>query len=164
MTQKCDSVMFCLSKGLGAPVGSMIVGSREFIERARVYRKMFGGGMRQVGVLAAAGLIALEKSPASPARGSRQCEASRRRHRQNSGPRKLTPPPCAAISSSSIAKLAGFTAVEFCDALHPKGVWAQDTALYSVRLVTHCDVNRSDMDRALTEIRAVVQKQQGRSA
>src|SRR5262249_51233465 len=57
MTKKVDSVMFCLSKGLGAPVGSMIVGSKEFIERARVYRKMFGGGMRQVGVVAAAGLI-----------------------------------------------------------------------------------------------------------
>jgi len=63
MTQKVDSVMFCLSKGLGAPVGSMVLGSKEFIERARIYRKLFGGGMRQVGVLAAAGLIALEKSP-----------------------------------------------------------------------------------------------------
>jgi len=63
MTRNVDSVMFCLSKGLGAPVGSMILGSREFIDRARVYRKMFGGGMRQVGVIAAAGLIALEKSP-----------------------------------------------------------------------------------------------------
>src|SRR5256885_13313959 len=58
-----DSVMFCLSKGLGAPVGSMVVGSNAFIEKARVYRKMFGGGMRQVGVLAAAGRIALEESP-----------------------------------------------------------------------------------------------------
>src|SRR5690349_6095515 len=56
-----DSVMFCLSKGLCAPVGSMIAGSREFIERARAVRKLFGGGMRQVGVLAAAGLVALEK-------------------------------------------------------------------------------------------------------
>src|ERR1700751_1235697 len=63
MTRNVDSVMFCLSKGLGSPVGSMILGSREFIERARVYRKMFGGGMRQVGVIAAAGLIALENSP-----------------------------------------------------------------------------------------------------
>src|SRR5438105_10149487 len=58
-----DSVMFCLSKGLGAPVGSMVVGSHAFIEKARIYRKMFGGGMRQVGVLAAAGRIALEESP-----------------------------------------------------------------------------------------------------
>src|SRR5712671_2683798 len=58
-----DSVMFCLSKGLGAPVGSMVVGSHPFIEKSRIYRKMFGGGMRQVGVLAAAGRIALEESP-----------------------------------------------------------------------------------------------------
>src|SRR4029077_6417953 len=63
ITSKFDSVMFCLSKGLGAPVGSMLVGSRQFIEKARVYRKLFGGGMRQAGILAAAGLIALEKSP-----------------------------------------------------------------------------------------------------
>ena len=63
MTRQADSVMFCLSKGLGAPVGSMIVGTRAFIEKGRVYRKMFGGGMRQAGVIAAAGLIALEKSP-----------------------------------------------------------------------------------------------------
>ncbi len=63
LTSACDSVMFCLSKGLGAPVGSMLVGSRELIERARSIRKMLGGGMRQVGVLAAAGLVALEKMP-----------------------------------------------------------------------------------------------------
>jgi threonine aldolase len=55
-----DSVMFCLSKGLGAPVGSMLVGGRAFIERARHLRKMLGGGMRQVGVIAAAGIVSLE--------------------------------------------------------------------------------------------------------
>src|SRR5260370_8037497 len=53
MTRKVDSVMFCLSKGLGAPVGSMIAGTKGFIERGRVYRKMFGGGMRQAGGIAA---------------------------------------------------------------------------------------------------------------
>src|SRR5258708_36927754 len=63
MARKVDSVMFCLSKGLGAPVGSMIAGTKAFMEKARVYRKMFGGGMRQAGVIAAAGLIAVEKSP-----------------------------------------------------------------------------------------------------
>src|SRR5437867_10452289 len=63
MTRRFDSVQFCLSKGLGAPVGSMIVGTREFIERCRSIRKMLGGGMRQAGVLAAAGLVALEKGP-----------------------------------------------------------------------------------------------------
>src|SRR5579864_5586661 len=63
LTRKFDSVMFCLSKGLGAPVGSMVVGSKEFIEKAHINRKMLGGGMRQAGVLAAAGLIALEETP-----------------------------------------------------------------------------------------------------
>ncbi|HEY6073396.1 MAG TPA: low-specificity L-threonine aldolase [Anaerolineales bacterium] len=60
LVDPADSVMFCLSKGLGAPVGSMLVGSKAFIERARHLRKMLGGGMRQVGVLAAAGIVSLE--------------------------------------------------------------------------------------------------------
>ncbi len=62
ITRKFDSVMFCLSKGLGAPVGSMVVGSRNLIDQARRYRKALGGGMRQVGVLAAAGILALEQN------------------------------------------------------------------------------------------------------
>jgi threonine aldolase len=61
LTAPADSVMFCLSKGLSAPVGSMLVGSSRFINRGRHLRKMLGGGMRQAGVLAAAGLIALER-------------------------------------------------------------------------------------------------------
>ena len=63
ITRNFDSVMFCLSKGLGAPVGSMLVGSREFIDKARITRKLLGGGMRQAGVLAAAALVALEDTP-----------------------------------------------------------------------------------------------------
>ncbi|MFR6344301.1 MAG: low-specificity L-threonine aldolase [Christensenellales bacterium] len=63
ITQRCDSVMCCLSKGLCAPVGSMVAGSKEFIHRARRHRKMLGGGMRQAGFLAAAGLIALHEMP-----------------------------------------------------------------------------------------------------
>jgi len=60
LTQQVDSVMFCLSKGLSAPVGSLVCSSRDFIQRARKFRKMVGGGMRQAGHLAAAGLVALE--------------------------------------------------------------------------------------------------------
>jgi threonine aldolase len=60
ITQYCDSVMFCLSKGLCAPVGSMLAGSRKFVDRARKGRKLMGGGLRQVGFLAAAGLVALK--------------------------------------------------------------------------------------------------------
>jgi threonine aldolase len=63
LTAKADTVMFCLSKGLGAPVGSMLVGSAELIDRGHIYRKALGGGMRQAGILAAAGLIALEQGP-----------------------------------------------------------------------------------------------------
>lgn len=59
ITQYCDSVMFCLSKGLCAPVGSIVAGSKEFIDRARKNRKMLGGGLRQAGFLAAAGIVAL---------------------------------------------------------------------------------------------------------
>lgn len=61
LTVGCDSVMFCLSKGLAAPVGSLLLGERDFIAEARRVRKLFGGGMRQVGVLAAAGIVALEQ-------------------------------------------------------------------------------------------------------
>jgi threonine aldolase len=60
LTQNADSIGVCLSKGLSAPVGSMLCGSRDFVERARKFRKMLGGGMRQVGVVAAAGIVALE--------------------------------------------------------------------------------------------------------
>ncbi len=61
LVESADSVMFCLSKGLASPIGSMLVGSHQFIARARHLRKMVGGGMRQVGVIAAAGIISLEK-------------------------------------------------------------------------------------------------------
>jgi len=63
LTRHCDSVMFTLSKGLGAPAGSALLGTHEFISKARIWRKRLGGGMRQVGILAAAGLIALEEGP-----------------------------------------------------------------------------------------------------
>ena len=61
LVQPADSVMFCLSKGLASPLGSMLVGTQKFISRARHLRKMLGGGMRQVGIVAAAGIISLEK-------------------------------------------------------------------------------------------------------
>jgi threonine aldolase len=146
--------MFCLSKGLGAPVGSMVVGSRSFIEKARVYRKMFGGGMRQAGVIAAAGLIALRKSPS-------------RLHIDHENARflaeglakipqlKIDP---AKVQTNIVicdCSQTGKTAVEFCEELYRHGVWAQDTALPSVRFVTHCDVSREGIERALPFIRQV---------
>src|SRR5271168_2609646 len=155
MTKNVDSVMFCLSKGLGAPVGSMIAGSAAFIEKARIYRKMFGGGMRQAGVIAAAGLIALEESP-------------KRLHLDHENARLLAEG-IARIPSLKVdpAKVrsnivifdcegTGKTAVELCDVLREKDIWALDTATYSVRFVTHCDVDRGGCERALTVLAEVV--------
>jgi threonine aldolase len=149
-----DSVMFCLSKGLGAPVGSMIVGSREFIEKGRVYRKMFGGGMRQAGVLAAAGLLALEKSPA---RLHIDHEHAQLLAQAIAKMRGLRIDPTKVRTNILIFDCSetGQTAVDFCDALARHGILAQDTALHSVRLVTHCDVDRTGIERAITVLRRV---------
>jgi threonine aldolase len=159
MTRKVDSVMFCLSKGLGAPVGSMVAGPNAFIEQARIYRKMFGGGMRQAGVLAAAGLIALEKSPA-------------RLHVDHENARRLAEgigqipglriDPAKVRTNIVIFDCAGIgkTAVELCNELLPRGIWAQDTSLHSVRMVTHCDVDRAGIERALVMLREVAAQAQ----
>jgi threonine aldolase len=159
MTRKVDSVMFCLSKGLGAPVGSMIAGSKSFIEKGRIYRKMLGGGMRQAGIIAAAGLIALEKSPA-------------RLHVDHENARRLAEGvariPGLAIDAAKVrtnivifdCTKTGKTAVELCEVLYKRGIWAQDTALYSVRFVTHCDVDRAGIERALTVLEEVVARPQ----
>lgn len=163
MTRNVDSVMFCLSKGLGAPIGSMIVGSREFIEQGRIYRKMFGGGMRQAGVIAAAGLIALEKSP------SRLHEDHQNAKLLAAGIANI---PTLRIDPSKVrtnivifdCSGTGKTAVELCSELQQHGVAAQDTAPYSVRLVTHCDVDRAGCERALQVVAAVAGKSHRKSA
>jgi threonine aldolase len=155
MTKKVDSVMFCLSKGLGAPVGSMIVGSDAFIEKARIYRKMFGGGMRQAGVIAAAGLIALEKSPA---RLEVDHENARRLAEAIAGMPGLKIEAAKVRSNIVIfdCQGTGKTAVELCDVLREKGIWALDTAIYSVRFVTHYDVDRTGIERALAVLEEVL--------
>jgi threonine aldolase len=163
MTRSVDSVMFCLSKGLGAPVGSMIAGSREFIDRARIYRKMFGGGMRQVGVLAAAGLVALENSPQRLQEDHVLARRLAKAIAQIPG-LKINP---ASVRTNIVifdCSGTGMNAVEFCDALHENGIWAQDTGPYFVRLVTHWNVAAEGIERALVEIRAVAANKRTQSA
>jgi len=163
IAQNLDSVMFCLSKGLAAPVGSMIVGSREFIEKGRIYRKMFGGGMRQAGVLAAAGRIALEESP------KRLSIDHQNAHRLAEG---IVEIPDLHIDSAKVqtnivifdCQQTGLDAVQLCEALKPQGIWALDTAPYSVRFVTHCDVYAEGIERALRVLREVVAKAHGKTA
>ena len=163
IAESLDSVMFCLSKGLGAPVGSMIVGSREFIEKGRIYRKMFGGGMRQVGVLAAAGRIALEESPK---RLSIDHQNARRLAEGIAEIPALKIDPAKLETNIVIfdCQQTGLDAVQLCDFLKPHGIWALDTAPYSVRFVTHCDVDAEGVERALGVLREVVAKARSKSA
>ena len=159
MTRGADSLMFCLSKGLGAPVGSMIVGSGAFIEKARIYRKMFGGGMRQAGVIAAAGLIALEKSPGRLHEDHTNAQFLAKGIAALPG---LKIDPAKAKTNIVIFDCEGTekTAVEICDALREKEIWALDTAQYSVRFVTHCDVDRAGCERALRALKEIAAKPQ----
>jgi threonine aldolase len=160
MTRNVDSVMFCLSKGLGAPVGSMVLGSRAFIEKARVYRKMFGGGMRQAGVIAAAGLVALEKSPSRLPIDHKN--AKRLAEVVAKIPGFVIDP--AKVQTNIVifdCSKTGKTAVEWCEILYKRGVWVQDTAPYSVRLVTHCDVDQEAIERALSTLQDAAATVQG---
>ena len=141
LTRGFDTVMFCLSKGLGAPVGSMLTGSHKLIERARIHRKSLGGGMRQAGVLAAAGLIALQTMPA-------------RLHEDHLNARLL------AEALSQIERVSinldtvetnivifsltdGINASELVAHLKERGILVSAVSPHSIRVVTHCDVDRA---------------------
>lgn len=140
LTRGFDTVMFCLSKGLGAPVGSMLVGGRQHIEQARIYRKALGGGMRQAGVLAAAGLIALHEMP-------------KRLSEDHANARLLassvaSQPDAAEIDLDAVeTNIVIFTlrngadAAAFTAGLKQRGVLASAIGSSTVRFVTHYDVN-----------------------
>lgn len=155
LTRKFDSVMFSLSKGLGAPVGSMVVGSREFIGQARSVRKMLGGGMRQAGILAAAGWIALEESPGRLAED--HANARRLAEALASMP-GVTLDPKAVVTNIVIfgVEKSGKTAAEVCAALKQLGVLASGVEKYAVRLVTHLDVDRAGIERAIAALAQVL--------
>src|SRR5881409_1808492 len=147
MTRKFDSIQFCLSKGLGAPVGSMIVGSREFIERCRSIRKMLGGGMRQAGVLAAAGLIALEKGPERLQIDHDNAKYLATRLAQVPG---ITLDPAKVQTNIVIfdLKKSGWSSSDFLQALAKRNVMAVPVDAERVRMVTHLDVDRSGVEKA----------------
>jgi threonine aldolase len=152
IARRFDSVMFCLSKGLCAPVGSMLVGTKAFIDKARVFRKAMGGGMRQSGVLGAAGLIALEKMPA--------------RLQQDHDNAKLLADGLAEIKGIKIdAKKVrtnilvfsivgtGMDTAEFSRKLGEKKVLAAGIDHEQMRFVTHNDVSREDCGKVLEVVR-----------
>src|ERR1700687_152976 len=155
LTRMFDSLMFSLSKGLGAPVGSVLVGDADFIEEARHVRKMLGGGMRQAGILAAAGLVALEEGPS-------------RLHVDHENA-KFIASGLAAVPRlrMDITKVvtnivlmettgSGFTAPDLVRQFAAEGVLANAIGPDTVRLITHRDVSRADCKRALQIIRSVL--------
>ncbi len=153
LTRSCDSVMFCLSKGLGAPVGSMVAGTREFIEKARKNRKLMGGGMRQAGILAAAGLIALKQIPdlsADHLRALRLAEGL-----FGIPGLKITPfPPPTNIVIMNTEDL-GLSATEFISKLQPYGVKAAYFGENLVRMVTHRDIDDNNIEQALIAVKEI---------
>ncbi|MBV9608208.1 MAG: aminotransferase class I/II-fold pyridoxal phosphate-dependent enzyme, partial [Acidobacteria bacterium] len=154
ITSKFDSVMFCLSKGLGAPVGSLLVGSQEFIDRARVIRKMLGGGMRQAGILAAAGLIALERMPARLHEDHDNAKFIARRLQQVRG---IKLEPATVMTNIVVFNVSGtgMTSAEISRKLAERNVLINGIDSETMRLVTHMDVDRAACERALEALTGV---------
>ncbi len=150
----CDSLMFCLSKGLSAPVGSILAGPRDFIDYSRRIRKALGGGMRQVGILAAAGLIALTEMPA---RLREDHERARRLARA------LADLPGIRIDPGEVETnivIFGFeharlSVQALLERLREKGIWALPV-VGGIRMVTHKDVGDADVDRAVGAFRELL--------
>ena len=148
LTRGFDTVMFCLSKGLGAPVGSMLVGSRESIDRARSIRKALGGGMRQAGVLAAAGLIALEEGPALLAEDHRNAGGCwRMRLPRGAGSWRSILEAALQTNIVIFTLKNGGDAPALTAALKAKGVLSSAIGPHAVRFVTHRDVDRAACER-----------------
>jgi threonine aldolase len=147
-----DSAMFCLSKGLGAPVGSMLCGPRDFIRDAHRVRKMLGGGMRQAGVIAAAGLIALRKGPG---RLAEDHENAKRLALALAGLPGVEIDPASVQTNILVCRVGeeqGYTA-GFLARLREAGVLASRVSVDQARFVTHRDVVGPQMDDAIERIR-----------
>ncbi len=156
LVQNVDSVSLCLSKGLSAPVGSLLCGSTAFIERARKLRKMLGGGMRQAGIVAAAGVVALESMVDRMA----DDHANARRLAQGLAAIKgirLTHEhvPTNIVMFGLVPELS---AEQFVAGLEEAGVRIIPLEGDLLRAVTHCEVSNPDIDEALTRIEAVCRR------
>jgi threonine aldolase len=144
-----DSISVCFSKGLGTPAGSALVGSRELIARAHRVRKMLGGGLRQAGVLAAAALHALDHHVERLAEDHANARLLAEGLRGLDGV-AVTPPQTNIVFVDVVpAKAAGLV-----ERLKAAGVLC--TGLYRIRFVTHLDVSRQDIERAVPVIRAAL--------
>jgi threonine aldolase len=152
IARPADTVMFCLSKGLAAPVGSLIAGPRRLIDRAIAVRKMLGGGMRQAGVLAAAGLVALERMTARLEEDHANAQLLARGVAEIPGVR-IDP---EKVQTNIVIFDIGDTGVSTADLsarLKARGVLANGINQREMRMVTHKDVSRGDTETALGAVR-----------
>ncbi|MBM3725757.1 MAG: aminotransferase class I/II-fold pyridoxal phosphate-dependent enzyme [Acidobacteria bacterium] len=154
IVERVDTVMFCLSKGLGAPVGSMVAGTRNDIDQARLYRKRLGGGMRQAGVLAAAGLIALQDMPSRLGEDHANARLLAERLATLPG---IAVDPGSVRSNIVIFEVSGtgMTAPEFTARLKEQGVLMGSFGDRHVRAVTHFDVPRDACESALEAVQRI---------
>jgi threonine aldolase len=156
LTQNVDSVGLCLSKGLSAPVGSLLCGSKDLVERARKFRKMLGGGMRQAGVIAAAGIVALETMVDRLA----EDHANARRLAQGlAGIEGITLAQDDISTNIVMFHLSPeLSVVEFVEGLDRAEVKIGLRDGHPFRAVTHCMVSSTDIDEAVTRIDAICRR------
>ncbi len=153
LTRHCDSVMFTLSKGLGAPAGSILLGTKDFIEEARIWRKRLGGGMRQIGILAAAGLIALDEGPQRLHEDHLNAKCLAEGIAQING---IAIDVEKVVTNIVIFDIAGTgkTSAEIVTGLKEKGILAIGFGNL-VRMVTHLDVTRDDIKYTISHLTAL---------
>ncbi len=151
-TQYADSVSMCFSKGLGAPVGSIVAGSKAFVDRCHRFRKMFGGGMRQAGILAAAALYAVENNI--------ERLAEDHAHARRLAEAVAVLPGIRLDPTEVETNIVIFevderqrSAAEFVQRLREHDVWMLATGPNKVRAVTHLDVSRAQIDQAIAVFR-----------
>jgi threonine aldolase len=168
-----DSVTFCLSKGLACPVGSVVVGSADFIRRARRARKLVGGGMRQVGVLAAAGLVALSDGPDGTIARLADDHANARRLAEGlaeldgvESPGGIAQPTAGRLDPGRAVTDFVVFAVDrdraaFLEALEARGVLMVSYPHGTVRAVTHHGVDPADVDAAISAVREALAETAG---
>ena len=159
MAEMFDSVWIDLSKGLGCPVGAVLAGSRAFIETAARWKQAFGGAMRQSGVIAAAGIYALEHNVQRLAEDHANMKLLARGLTQIPGIALDDPEPQTNILYFSVAE-TGMSAADFAAHLEEVGVSFSDLGT-KVRAVTHLDVSRADVERAVEIVRQVVRRKTG---
>jgi threonine aldolase len=146
-----DSACFCVSKGLSAPVGSVLVGSKDFIDRARAFRRMVGGNMRQSGILAAAGIVALDEMVDRLADDHRT--AKRLAEGLQAIDRTLVDP--ALVETNIVPVEAGKNAADFASRLKEKNVWVAPASPTTLRFVTHRHIGPAEVEQTLAAFRTL---------